>query len=193
MHVNEPSAEGAAQESRALMFNRQWGGVVAKIRSVLVGLALIAAVGGIVYLGHRYTVAPVHECEICGRPLHSGHQATVVLKDGHVTQLCCPRCALHYEVHRHGQAARILVSDRAMGVQIEAEKGFYAEGSDEQPCHPTGDTAPREPGVEYSLEFDRCLPSLVAFKDESAAREFIRVHGGRLLTYAQALAAVRGR
>lgn len=164
-----------------------------KIKNALVGLALLFIVGGVGYFTYRHFVLPSQQCDLCGRAVHADHESTVVLKNGAKVHTCCPRCALHYELHKPEQVARLLVANRVTGEGIDAQKAFYVEGSDDYPCIQASETPPREPGVEYDRTFDRCLPSLVAFKEESAARSFVTAHGGRLLTYEQAMESVKQR
>ena len=163
------------------------------IRNLLVGILLVGLVSGAGYFAYHYIVLPRHQCEICGRAVHAEHYSSVALKSGRQIEACCPRCAMHYELNMPGQVARLLVADNSTGQTIEAQMATYVEGSDQHPCMSTSDTAPREPGVEYDLKYDRCLPSLIAFKDEAAARSFQGQHGGRLLSFAQALESVKHR
>ena len=163
------------------------------IRNSLVGLALLLVVGGGGYLTYKRFVAPVRQCELCGRAVHAEHEATVLLKDGSQVHACCPRCALHYELHKPDQVTRLLVADRPTGERIDAEKAYYVENSDDHSCVQASEAPPREPGVEFARTFDRCLPSLVAFKEESAARSFVVAHGGQFLTYHQTVESVKQR
>ncbi len=164
-----------------------------KIGNVLIGFVLLAVVGGGGDYAYRRLVLPSNQCDICGRSLHAGHESTILLKDGKQIQACCPRCALHHELHDPGKVASVLVADHATGEKLKAEDAFYVEGSDEMSCMPETAAPPREPGVEYKTVYDRCLPSLAAFKEESAARSFLAAHGGRLLTYSQSVESVRER
>jgi hypothetical protein len=74
---------------------------------------------------------------------------------------------------------------------IPATSAYYDEGGDVQYC-----TA-RHPPVERGLHgvrmrvYDRCLPTLVAFNTRQEAQAYQQQHGGRILSYAQALAAVK--
>jgi hypothetical protein len=163
------------------------------IRHLLAGFLLVGIIAAAGYFAYHYLVLPSHQCEICGRPVHAAHYSSVVLKSGRQIEACCPRCAMHYELNMPGQVARLSVADDPTGQAIEAQMATYVEGSDQHPCMSASDRTPREPGVEYDLKFDRCLPSLIAFKDEAAARGFQRQHGGRLLTFAQALESVKHR
>jgi nitrous oxide reductase accessory protein NosL len=161
-------------------------------RKALMGLVIIAAAGALLYVGYR-RYAPARGCDVCGRARHPGMEAEIVLKDGHRVETCCARCAFHFELPQGAGVARTTVEDAVTGEAIEARDAAYLEGSDAAACHPEPETGPREPGVAYDLRFDRCLPSLVAFRNEGDAREFQRQHGGRLLTFTQALESVRHR
>jgi len=162
-----------------------------KIRNVLIGSLLLVAVAGGMYFAYRRIVVPRQQCDICGRGIHAGHEATLLMKDGTKLNACCPRCALHRLEHGLPEPAQVVVTDRATGQKIRAQDAVYVEGSAEISCLPESATPPREPGVGYDTVYDRCLPSLIAFKDEAAAREFAGAHGGRILSYGQALESVR--
>jgi hypothetical protein len=51
----------------------------------------------------------------------------------------------------------------------------------------------REPNGVSVREYDRCLPTLAAFKTPQEADLYQKQHGGRVLTYAQALDSVRAQ
>jgi hypothetical protein len=40
-------------------------------------------------------------------------------------------------------------------------------------------------GVQYERSWDRCLPSLVAFRNQEKAEQFIEEHGGVLRLYSE--------
>ena len=161
------------------------------IKNMLGGLILLAVVGGGCYLAYRRLVLPAQQCDICGRPVHAAHESIVRLKSGAEVRTCCPRCALHYEHSHPDSSLGLLVTDRATGKKIDGQKAYYVEGSDDQLCISTVEVPPREPGAEFDRTFDRCIPSLVAFSEEPAARNFQAAHGGRVLTYEQAVESVR--
>jgi len=164
-----------------------------KVRNVLIGFLLLAVVGGVSYFAYRRLVLPSNQCDVCGREIHAGHESIALLKTGKKLQTCCPRCALHHELHNPGQVTGVLVADRTTGEKIRAQDAVYVEGSDEISCMPASATPPRELGVEYKVAYDRCVPSLLAFREEAAARKFIADHGGRLLSYGQVLESVKER
>jgi nitrous oxide reductase accessory protein NosL len=164
-----------------------------KIRNALAGLAFLLVVAGLAYLGYRHFVPPRHQCDICGRPVYSDLKATVFLKGGGRIDACCARCALHFGTQRLGEVQRLTVDDTNTGENLDATEAAYVEGSEIEACHPASDAPLRELGVQYDLRFDRCLPSLLAFKSESEAGAFQKQHGGRVLSYAQAVESVRQR
>jgi hypothetical protein len=118
-------------------------------------------------------------CAICDRPIHAEMTATVILADGRRLVACCPRCALH---HRDAQAAGVRgveVTDHAGGGPLPMDRAFLVDGSDLTPC--LGHAPKVDPtGVAMHTCYDRCVPSLIAFKDGTAARAFIADHGGTL-------------
>jgi nitrous oxide reductase accessory protein NosL len=162
-----------------------------KIGNFLIGLLLIVGVAGAGFFSYNYYKARHRQCQICGRPIYPKMQATAVLKDKSQMETCCPRCALHAYVQRPSEVERIAVADYNGGEAIPAEKATFVEGSDVECCRPDPGAAPREPGVEYDLKFDRCAPGLHAFKTEAAALDFQRQYHGRMLNFAQALESVR--
>ncbi len=164
-----------------------------KLQNLLIGFLFLAIVGGGSYFAYRRLVLPNRQCEVCGRGIQPGHESIVVLKDGKKLFTCCPRCALHHELNNPGHVQGVRVSDHITGEKIRAQEAVYVEGSNESSCIPETSAPPREPGVAYTREYDRCIPSLVAFKDEKSANKFIAAHGGRLLSYRQVLESVKER
>ncbi len=163
------------------------------VKGALVGLVLLLCVGGVGYYAYRHLVVANQECDICGRAVHSAHESTLLLKNGEKVHTCCTRCALHYNQNHPGQVADLLVMDHSNGSKVDASKAIYVEGSDVQECVPASETPPREPGVEFERTYDRCVPSLIAFSDESAARDFMSHQGGHMLTYAEAVQSIKKR
>jgi hypothetical protein len=161
------------------------------IKNAFIGLVLLGVVAGIGFIAYQHFIMPNQACDICGRPIHAAHEAVVLRKDGGKVHNCCPRCALHYEINHPAAVEGLLVTDRITGERIDARQAFYIEGGDEPSCLMPSETPPREPGTEFSRVFDRCLPSLVAFRETEDARRYMSVHGGRLLTYEQAVESVK--
>jgi hypothetical protein len=118
-------------------------------------------------------------CEVCGREIHPQVRAELILKDGHRVRACCPRCALHDREGKGAGVREIRVTDRGAGSLLPLERAWMVEGSDETPCldrPPLSDPT----SLPMHLCYDRCVPSLIAFRDESAARAFALDHGGSI-------------
>lgn len=162
-----------------------------KIGNFLIGLLLLAAVGGAGLFSYHYYNTRHLQCQICGRPIFPKMQSTAFLKDNSRMDTCCPRCALHAMVQKPAEVRRIAVADYHNGEAISADTATFVEGSEVECCRPDPSAAPREPGVEYDLKFDRCLPGLHAFRTESEALDFQRQYHGRVLSFTQALESVK--
>ena len=82
-------------------------------------------------------------------------------------------------------------TDINTGESIPAESATYVEGGDVQYCTHGDQPITRQPQGVSTREYDRCLPTLVAFKTPPEAQAYQQQHGGRVLTYSQALESVR--
>jgi hypothetical protein len=124
-------------------------------------------------------VHQTESCWVCKREIHSQVRATLTLSDGKRVPACCPRCALHYQ-EEPGHAVRtITVTDYATGKTLPFDRAFFVEGSDETPCvhHPN---VMDDTHMPMQACYDRCMPSLIAFGDDTQARAFLSDHGGTL-------------
>ena len=121
---------------------------------------------------------PEH-CWVCQREIHSQVRATLTLADGKQVPACCPRCALHYREEPGNKVRRIQVTDYATGETLPLDRAYLVEGSDETPClhHPPVVDEARAP---MQVCYDRCMPSLIAFKTSPEASAFLAEHGGEL-------------
>ena len=118
-------------------------------------------------------------CWVCQREIHHQVRATLTLGGGKTVSTCCPRCALHYEQEGPEPVRGIRVTDYAGGGNLPMNQAFLVEGSDETPCmhHPPAiDPA----GAPMQMCYDRCMPSLIAFRAAATARAFAAEHGGTL-------------
>lgn len=160
-------------------------------RATVSGLLVILALGIGGYVVSRAIRERAVVCQVCARPIHRGQMFVLRTSDGRRERTCCPRCGLHFRWRAPERVRAAWATDFPSGRMIEAERAFYVEGSDVMTCCRPAPL--REPGVVYERQWDRCLPSLIAFERESDARAFQAEHGGRLLTYAESLASVRER
>jgi hypothetical protein len=146
--------------------------------SVLIGLGMVVALaaGSWYLLHHRGEKV----CPFSGRPIHSQTRAFVTV-GGKKYETCCVRCAI-IEAQQTGKRLRVLeVADFENGKLMDPEKAWFVEGSSVNFCTRM---APAETGsargTVYLRAFDRCSPSILAFRTEKRARAFIGQHGGVL-------------
>jgi hypothetical protein len=118
-------------------------------------------------------------CWVCQREIHPSVRAVVTLADGKRITACCPRCALHYREEPGNSVRSITVSDYGGGRPLPLQKAFLVEGSDVTPCVHHGPMTDAS-GQPMEVCFDRCMPSLIAFRDAGQARSFMADHGGQI-------------
>ena len=116
--------------------------------------------------------------------MHKVTTCRLSLSGGEVVEVCCPRCGLYLQEGRN-DIVKTEVADFNSGAFLEAEKAYYVEGSSVHLCCSGGDVQKDRAGISYERTWDRCLPSLVAFKSEEEAEQFIQRHGGALKVYAE--------
>ncbi len=137
-------------------------------------LFLAALVAGLPACAQR----PEH-CWVCQREVHASVRTTLALANGREVIACCPRCALHYKEEPGNAVREIRVTDHEGGGRLPFTSAFIIEGSDETPCmrhHPMAD----ESKAPMQVCYDRCMPSLIAFKEDAAVRAFAAEHGGKV-------------
>jgi hypothetical protein len=131
-------------------------------------------------------------CQVCGRDIPKQTAYRLDTAEGTI-KTCCPTCAMHYVLHHPETVRQALATDFTSGRMIPAANAYYDEGGDVQYCtahHPPVERGPQ--GVNVRV-YDRCLPTLVAFAAREDAETYRQQHGGRVLTYDEALAAVRSQ
>ena len=123
-------------------------------------------------------------CAVCQRDECKAMAFRAALDNGKTVETCCPRCGLHYVETMKQPARGYEATDFATGRWIDATKATFVSGSDMKGCGMP--EAHRDAqGCCMYLQYDRCLPSLVAFANKPAAVEFQRQHGGDVLTFAE--------
>jgi hypothetical protein len=140
--------------------------------------AFLAALSALVLVAVLAGCSAHAVCDVCRRDECAALAFRIEYEDGGVQQTCCPRCGSHAVAESGGRrVARLLARDFATGSTIDAHEALYVEGSDLEHC-----SAAREARSSADccrvLEYDRCLPSLVAFATPDQAAAFVRDHGG---------------
>jgi hypothetical protein len=163
-----------------------------KVRDMTVTLVALVAIGVTCFFAYRYEqrreVAGM--CPFCDRMVHP--VTAFRLKDGgHEITACCARCGIHARLnHPQAKAGAAWATDVDTGESIAAESATYVEGGDVEHCTHGDQPMTREPHGVSVREYDRCLPTLVAFKTPQEAEAYQQQHGGRVLSYTQAVISV---
>ncbi|TAM78727.1 MAG: hypothetical protein EPN47_20280 [Acidobacteria bacterium] len=160
--------------------------------SITVLIVALAIVAGFVI--HRTTTPKQpSECQICGRTI--SNQTGFRIETAHGTIFaCCPACAMHHIINNPGEARKEFATDFNSGRPIPARSAFYDTGGDVQYCTRHDPAIHRMPGQGVEMRvYDRCLPALVAFASKDDAELYRQQHGGRVVTFDQALEEVRSR
>ena len=152
------------------------------MKSWLAVLALVALVTGLGYTAFRnYRHAQAEECYACQRPIHE-HSRTVAIVDGKARTFCCPACALS-EHRQEGKPIQITeLTDYQTGAKLSPNGAFLVRDSEVNMCvraHSMMDADKQAAPLQY----DRCLPGLLAFASKDQAAQFAREHGGEVLPF----------
>src|SRR5690606_18883250 len=81
------------------------------------------------------------------------------------------------------------VADFESGALLPAEEAIYVVGSDVHLCCSIERLREDWAGGQYVLSWDRCLPSIVAFRNRDRAIVFQSENGGYLSTYPELISA----
>ena len=164
-----------------------------KARAIVVTLVALVAIGVTSFWAYRYEQKreAAGMCPFCDRMVHPVTAYRLKVGD-HVVAACCPRCGMHAQLSQTvGKPGAAWATDVNTGESVAAESATYVEGGDVQYCTHGDQPMTREPHGVSMREYDRCLPTLVAFKSPQEAEAYRQQHGGRVLSYLQALVRVR--
>lgn len=157
----------------------------------LVPVAVIAVIAGaLLYAGWQVGwsgAAPV--CDACGRAVHLASRVDGTVAGRKLT-FCCAACAL-----RASEAQPLVIAalhDHETGDALAPDQAVAVMGSNVNLC--TGEHVHMDADKEASdLHYDRCSPSVLAFKDAASAERFRAQHGGVVTPFAELLAAAETR
>jgi hypothetical protein len=94
-------------------------------------------------------------------------------------------------MHHGGGIRRALATDFDSGRMIPAHSAYYDEGGNLQYCTAMRPPVERGPQGLSPRVYDRCLPSLVAFKTPAEAEAYQKEHGGRVLDYSEVVQSMK--
>ena len=158
-------------------------------RYLAAAAALAIAIGLGVIGVTAYRRAQPEVCHACRRPIHM-HSRTVAQVGGEARTFCCPACAFS-EQQQEGKTIRVTeLTAFATGAKLAPDNAWVVRGSDINMCAQTHELLDSEKRAAEVL-YDRCAPSLLAFPGKAEAVEFSRRHGGEVLPFAAAVAALR--
>jgi hypothetical protein len=162
-----------------------------KWNDALITLAALAAIALVSLWAYRSVTRPPEDlCRVCDRPLHAGVTYRMELTS-RTENACCPRCGMHYQIEHPRAVKKAWATDLDSGEFIPAEAAYYVEGGDIAYCAVHSGALQRQPEGVSVREFDRCLPTLVAFRTEQEAEAYQGQHGGHVLNYQQAVERVK--
>lgn len=135
-----------------------------KIGTAMVAMLLLASAA---QAGER------EGCRLCGMYIDQYQRTSAIItgKDGRVEKTCGGADMLRLVSDAGGveSFASVLVHDWQSGKEIGAEEAVYVIGSDLVPD---------------------MIPNIIAFADQDGAKKFMAEHGGKELTFSQALLAI---
>jgi hypothetical protein len=153
-----------------------------------IGLAVIflaALLGYFVWEGRIAGGKPV--CEVCNRVIQTAASFRIARPDGSMRAVCCPRCGLAAVIQNGGRALDAV--DFITKNRVGAAGAIYLEGSDiMECCISTGFRS--DAGAYQEMEYDRCMPSLLAFARREDAEIVRQKHGGTILSFEEARQSV---
>jgi hypothetical protein len=126
-------------------------------------------------------------CAVCNRVIHAETSFKIVQPDGSTNVTCCPRCGLTAVIQAGGRATEAV--DFMSKRPIQATEAIYLEGSDIMECCSTTGFRSDE-GLYQEVDYDRCMPSMVAFSRREDAEIVRQTHGGRVISFEEAMQSV---
>jgi len=123
-------------------------------------------------------------CEICAMRITPRTRA-VVDDHGRRRVVCDPRCALTYQQQTGARVELREVRDFTDQRAIDPAAAWYVTGSDTAPDVRTTSMATWPAAEPASLQWHRCVPSVLAFRNRDEAERFRQQHGGRVMSLAE--------
>jgi len=150
--------------------------------------AVTLVVAGLGYAGFRvYRASQPEQCYACVRAIHA-HSRTIAIVKGRPRTFCCPACALS-EHQQEGKPVRLTeLTSFLTGEKLAPAEAFIVKGSDVNMCAHARELVDEEKRPA-ELHYDRCAPSMLAFKHKDEALQFVRSHGGQVLPFSEIASA----
>ena len=128
----------------------------------------------------QWWMAPPHGyCPICQRHEHGDSGVKLQAEGEGVIDACCLSCALSYGRQTSKPVTILSVTNHETGKPLQPDTATFVVGSDVSPCT-HGAQQLRIEGEALPVQWDRCLPSILAFASRASADAFHAQHGGTL-------------
>ena len=154
----------------------------------IIGTTVLALAAGVVLAAagprlREWWQAPPHGyCPVCRRHEHGDSVVRVQAAGEGVKEVCCLSCAFNYGRQESKAVTVLTVTDHGSGTPLDPARAAFVVGSDVSPC--THAAAPlRLEGESLPVQWDRCLPSVLAFASGESAGVFQREHGGTVRSF----------
>lgn len=159
-----------------------------KLIPVGIIIVIIAVASSVFLLEQRKVSSSL--CPACNREIHSDWAYTITFKNGTRERLCCAKCGIFEQLNKQADAASATATDFATGKPIEATKALYVWNSNVEHC-PIPQKQEWLNKQPMQLVWDRCIPSLIAFRSRQEAEKFQSEHGGNILDYQASVRIVK--
>ena len=121
-------------------------------------------------------------CPICQRHEHGDSGVKLEVTGEGVIEVCCPSCGFSYGRQPSTPVTIVSVTNHETGKPLAPDRATFVVGSDVSPC--THDAQQlRIEGEAVPVQWDRCLPSVLAFAARTPAEVFQQQHGGTLRSF----------
>lgn len=153
-------------------------------RKLLAAIVVTFGLGAIAYTAwHFVSERSSHSCYACARPVHA-HSKTVAIVGGKRAPYCCPACALS-EHQQSGKPVQVVeLTDYVGGGALKPEDSYIVRNSDVNHCMQHRAAVVAENKQPLTIHYDRCAPSVIAFRSANVAGDFAKEHGGQVLRFA---------
>lgn len=129
-----------------------------------------------------WTAQPHGHCPICQRHEHGDSGVKLQAEGEGIIDACCLSCALSYGRQTSKAVTILSVTNHETGKPLQPDSATFVVGSDISPC--THDAQQlRLEGEAVPVQWDRCLPSILAFASAASADTFHVQHGGTLRSF----------
>jgi hypothetical protein len=153
--------------------------ILLAVLAVVVGLAAAAAAPR---LGQWWMAAPHGYCPICRRHEHGDSVVKLQAQGEGVIEACCLSCALSYGRQTSKPVTILSVTNHETGKPLNPDNATFVLGSEVSPCTHNAQQLRLE-AEALPVQWDRCLPSILAFATRESADAFRAQHGGTLRSF----------